>query len=300
MTRPQSLRKGDTIFIVSTARAITAEELKPAIALLKTWGLTYVLGNTIGARENQFAGSDRSRSIDFQEAINNPEVKAIWCARGGYGTARMVDALDFSVFLKNPKWIIGYSDITVLHNHVNNLGVATIHGQMCLEIETKTEATRITLKEAIFGNLNEIQYKIKTSSLNRNGTTKGILVGGNLSVLYSIIGSSSMVDLKGKILFIEDLDEMLYHIDRMLQSLKRSRILESLAGIIVGGMSVMRDNTIPFGKSANDIVAEAVSSYNFPVCYGFPAGHVEDNRALIFGAEIELEITNENCTVSYL
>jgi muramoyltetrapeptide carboxypeptidase len=300
MTRPQSLRKGDTIFIVSTARAITAEELKPAIAILKTWGLSYVLGHTIGARENQFAGSDRSRSIDFQEAINNPEVKAIWCARGGYGTARMVDALDFSVFLKNPKWIIGYSDITVLHNHINNLGVATIHGQMCLEIEAKTEATRITLKEAIFGNLNEIQYKVKTSSLNKNGTTKGILVGGNLSVLYSIIGSSSMVDLKGKILFIEDLDEMLYHIDRMLQSLKRSRILESLAGIIVGGMSVMRDNTIPFGKSANEIVAEAVSSYNFPVCYGFPAGHVEDNRALIFGTEIELEITNENCTVSYL
>ena len=298
MVTPRFLISGDTVGIVSTARKVSSLELKPLIFLLEAWGLKYVLGKTINAELNQFAGDDGRRVLDFQTMLDNPKVKAIWCARGGYGTVRIIDHLDFSAFKKNPKWIIGYSDVTVLHSHVHRFGIETLHANMAIDIDTKTENTRSSIKKVLFGK----DYKIILASenqLNRSGDANGELVGGNLSILYSLLGSSSELITKGKILFIEDLDEMLYHIDRMMQSLKRSGALENLAGLVVGGMNDMKDNTIPFGKTAEEIVLEAVLEYNYPVCFNFPAGHINDNRALILGREIRLQVNKNEVTLVF-
>ncbi|EDM44355.1 putative carboxypeptidase [unidentified eubacterium SCB49] len=299
MLFPKSLKIGDTIAIISTARKVTTTELAPSIAIIKSWGFKVVLGKTIEAESNQFAGDDALRTADLQAAMDDDSIAAIWCARGGYGTVRIVDGLDFTKFKKHPKWIIGYSDVTVLHNHLCAQGVASIHGQMCLELDRKSQASRETIKEILFGNFKGIHYASNGENFGRNGNATGTLIGGNLSVLYAILGSASEVDFTGKILFIEDLDEMLYHIDRMMQSLKRSGILGKISGLIVGGMNDMRDNTIAFGQTANEIVSAAVSAYHYPVCYGFPAGHLNDNRALIMGADVLLKVNGTECVLEY-
>lgn len=299
MLKPKSLKKGDTIGVVSTARKITTKELAPSVEFVKQWGLNVVLGKSIDAEENQYAGNDELRKSDFQDMLDNPDIDAIWCAKGGYGTVRIIDGLDFSEFLKNPKWIIGYSDITVLHSHIHNLNVETLHAQILLGVETKSPETSQSIRKVLFGedykvtyfvSDEELSYKESSSGskLNRNGNAKGILTGGNLSVLYSLCGSDSALHTDGKILFIEDLDEYLYHIDRMMVNLKRNGMLQNLAGLIVGGMTEMHDNIIPFGKTAEEIVWDAVKEYKYPVCFNFPAGHIDDNRALVMGREIEL------------
>jgi muramoyltetrapeptide carboxypeptidase len=298
MFTPHSLKIGDTIGVVSTARKITSLELQPLICLIESWGLKCVLGKTIDTESYQFAGNDATRALDFQTMLDNPKVKAIWCARGGYGTVRIIEQLDFSAFKENPKWIIGYSDVTVLHSHIHRFGIETLHANMAIDIGTKTEDTRISIQKVLFGK----DYSITLASeniLNRSGAAKGKLVGGNLSILYSLIGSSSELITKGKILFIEDLDEMLYHIDRMMQSLKRSGALENIKGLVVGGMNDMKDNTIPFGKTAEEIVLDAVSEYNFPVCFSFPCGHINDNRALILGRKIQLKVDKNEVTLGF-
>jgi muramoyltetrapeptide carboxypeptidase len=299
MNFPKSLTKGDTIAILSTARKIRQDELAPAIAIIQSWGYKVQLGKTIGASQNQFAGDDALRTADLQWAMNDDSIAAIWCARGGYGTVRIVDRLDFTKFTKHPKWLIGYSDITVLHNHLCSLGVASIHGQMCLELDKRTQESRDTIGGILFGNFNGITHSAVGENFRRNGEAKGILIGGNLSVLYAILGSASEVDFTGKILIIEDLDEMLYHIDRMMQNLKRRGLLAKIAGLIVGGMSDMRDNTVPFGQTANEIIAAAVSAYSYPVCYNFPVGHVKDNRALVMGAAVTLSVTEKEVQLTY-
>ena len=296
---PKKLRKGDTIAIVSTARKVSSKELAPAILFAKKMGLEVHLGKTIEAKDNQYAGDDTQRAQDFQDALDNPNIKAIWCARGGYGTIRMVDLLNFTQFIQQPKWIIGYSDVTVLHSHINRLNIPTIHGQMCLEIEKRSKASRDTLQQALFADNSDISYSLDASVPCRFGTATGTLVGGNLSVLYSVLDSPSQIDWKGKVLFIEDLDEMLYHIDRMMQNLKRSGRLKNLAGLIVGGMSEMRDNTIGFGKTAPEIIFEAVQGYQYPVSFNFPAGHIKDNRALVFGKVVTLEVTQKQVHLRY-
>ncbi|EAP87915.1 S66 peptidase family protein [Croceibacter atlanticus] len=293
MIIPPYLKEGDTVAIVCTARKISKKELDPAIKLLTHWGLKVKLGDTVGKEYHQFGGTDVQRAEDFQEMLDDKEVQAIWCARGGYGTVRMIDEVNFSSIETNPKWIIGYSDPTVLHCHIHNLGVATIHGQMCLEIENKTEATRDTLKNILFGNYDAIKFA-SDFKLNRTGHAKGQLIGGNLSVLSSILGSKSTIKTEGKILFLEDLDEYLYHIDRMVHNIKRNGFFKNLAGLVIGGLTDMHDNTSPFGQSAEEIIANAVKEFNFPVCFNFPAGHSKDNRALIFGAETELIVTKDN------
>lgn len=300
MIFPKSLKKGDTISIISTARKITEAELAPSIAIIESWGLKVRLGRSIGAEDNQFAGDDNLRAAAMQEAMDDDDIAAIWCARGGYGTVRIIDKIDFTNFKKHPKWIIGYSDVTVLHNHLCILGIASIHGQMCLELDKRSQASRDTIKNNLFGNFKNITYRSIAENFRREGEASGILIGGNLSVLYSILGSASQVDFKGKILFIEDLDEMLYHIDRMMQNFKRAGILEQIEGLIVGGMNDMRDNTIPFGQTANEIIAAAVTDYDYPVCYNFPAGHIEDNQALIMGATVVLKVTAEICELKYI
>lgn len=298
MKTPPFLKPGDTIGIVSTARKITKKELQPFLRMLNDWGLVYELGISIEAEDNQFAGDDELRAKDFQQMLDNASIKAIWCARGGYGTVRIIDALDFSKFRKNPKWIIGYSDVTVLHSHIHNFQIETLHANMAMELDVKTDATRNSIKQVLFGEPYEIEY-VSKGNLDRIGSAKGILVGGNLSLLFSLCGSPSEIDTNDKILFIEDLDEYLYHIDRMLQNLKRNGLFENLAGLIVGGMSDMRDNTIPFGKTAEEIVKETVSDYNFPVCFHFPAGHIDDNRALILGRQITLTVGKNETTVQF-
>jgi muramoyltetrapeptide carboxypeptidase len=298
MVTPPFLQPGDTVAIVSTARKITKSDLDPALQLLAKWGLKAVLGHTIGAEDHQYAGDDSLRTRDFQAMLDNPNVKAIWCARGGYGTVRMVDDLDFSEFITSPKWIIGYSDITVLHSHIHNFGIETLHAQMPLEIEKKTVVAQDSIFEVLFGKTYRLTFS-GNHTQNRYGTAQGTLVGGNLSVLYSLGGSVSDINTRDKILFIEDLDEYLYHIDRMLQNFKRSGKLEHLAGLIVGGMTQMHDNTIPFGKTPREIVMDAVGVYSYPVCFDFPAGHINDNRALILGREVQLSVKEHEIVLQF-
>ncbi len=298
MVTPPYLKTGDTVGIVSTARKISEIELQPALELLSDWGLNTKLGRTIGSQHDQFAGDDALRASDLQMMLDNPEIKAIWCARGGYGTVRLIDTLDFKCFSANPKWIIGYSDITVLHSHINARGIETLHAQMPLDIEKKSNDTAESIRETLFGRSYNIEVE-NLSDLCRIGQAKGELVGGNLSVLYSICGTHSALNTNGKILFLEDLDEYLYHIDRMVQNLKRNGLLDNLKGMIVGGMTDMNDNTIPFGKTAEEIVADIVSEYNFPVCFNFPAGHLHDNRALIFGRKVTLDVSKEKIDLKF-
>ena len=297
MIRPNYLQKGDTVAIVSTARKVFEKELIPALSILKNWKLNVVLGTSIEAEEHQFAGNDKLRASDFQEMLDNPKIKAIWCARGGYGTIRMIDLLDFSNFKNNPKWIIGYSDVTVLHSHLHQLGFETLHAQMPVSIETKTAACVQSLKSSLFGKNTNITIPYEVS--NVMGNAKGVLVGGNLSMLYSLCGSSSSISTKGKILFIEDLDEYLYHIDRMLQNLKRNGMLDQLEGLIIGGMTKMNDNDIPFGQSAEEIILSICDDYNYPIVFNFPAGHIKDNRALILGRNAELIISKTETILTF-
>jgi len=289
MIQPPFLKQGDKVAIVSTARKIPKDELKFAVDKLKEWGLDIVFGEHLFEEHNQFAGNDEMRTSDFQKALDNDSVKAIICARGGYGTVRIVDGLDFSKFEKTPKWVVGYSDATVLHSHISdNFGIQTIHGTMPINFEANTKEALDSLRKALFGE--ELFYKISRHKLNRNGSCEGELIGGNLSLLYSLMGSTSEINTAGKILFLEDVDEYLYHVDRMMQNLKRSGKLSNLAGLIVGAMSNMNDNAIPFGKTAEEIILEAVTEYNYPVCLRFPIGHIDDNRAIIVNKKANLVV----------
>src|SRR5690606_37978402 len=270
MEKPQALKIGDKISIISTARKISLEEVQPAINLLTEWGLEVVLGENLFAEEHQFAGTKVQRLADLQQALNNKEIKAIFCARGGYGTVQLIDEIDFSDFKKQPKWIVGYSDVTVLHNHINqHFGIATLHATMPINFKTNNTAELQSLKDALFGNT--LNYQCAPHAYNRLGEAKGELVGGNLSILYSLTGTTSQINTEGKILFLEDLDEYLYHIDRMMQNLKRAGMLHGLKGLLIGGMTDMNDNTIPYGHSAIDIIKNIVADYDFPVAFGFPA-----------------------------
>jgi len=295
MKTPPSLQKGDTIALVATARKNIDDNLKPAIDLFHSWGLEVVIGKTIGLDDNQLAGTDAQRAADFQQQLDNPNIKAIWCVRGGYGTVRIIDLLDFTKFKQNPKWIVGFSDVTIIHSYLNKLNIASIHGAMPITIAKATPKTIESLRKALFGE--SLNYEIPFDAANRLGNAKGEIVGGNLSILYSLMGSNAQIDCKGKILFIEDIDEYLYHIDRMMMSLKRCGCFDDLNGLIVGGMTKMRDNDIPWGKNANQIIENVTKEYSFPILYNFPAGHIHDNRALIFGKQVSLEL---NATTSKL
>lgn len=292
MKIPPSLQKGDTIAILATARKNIDDNLKPAIDLLHSWGLEVVIGTTIGLDDNQLAGTDNQRAADFQQQLDNPNIKAIWCVRGGYGTVRIIDLINFTKFKQNPKWIVGFSDATVIHSYLNKLNIASIHGAMPVTIERATPEAIESLRKSLFGE--SLVYNLPFDEKNKLGTAKGQIVGGNLSILYSLMGSNAQIDCKGKILFIEDIDEYLYHIDRMMISLKRCGCFDNLEGLIVGGMTKMRDNDIPWGKNANEIIQDVTKGYSFPIIYNFPAGHIHDNRTLILGKQVSLEINKES------
>ncbi len=297
MIYPPLLKKNDPVGIVAIANKISPEELKPGIAVLESWGLRPVIGKTIGHSHHQFAGTDQERREDLQDQLDNPKLKAIFMARGGYGTIRIVDQLDFSAFRAAPKWIAGYSDISALHAHLQDLGYASLHAEMPAYFAEKSAASTTSLKAALFKDIP--RYKWKSHPLNREGTAEGTVIGGNMSILYSLCGSQTAPQTKGKILFMEDIGEYLYHMDRMMQNFKRNGWFDQLSGLILGGFNKMKDHEIPFGQTAEEIIKEAVTGYDFPVAFHFPAGHVEDNRALLFGGFAKLNVGNNNCQLEF-
>lgn len=288
---PPYLKKGDKVAITCPAKKLPSP-MTDAIKLLKSWGLEIVLGDTLNASYHQFAGDDELRAKDLQQFIDDDSIKAIFAARGGYGTMRIIDQIDFSHFALKPKWIIGFSDITVLHAHIySNYNIQSIHGQMPINIPDASAKSLETLRKALFGE--ELVYDVKPNPLNRIGEGNGVLIGGNLSMLIAISGSTSDLDYNGKILFIEDVGEYLYAIDRLIRTLDRAGKLKNLAGLIVGGFTSIKDNDIPFGQTVPEIIIEVVKKYNYPVCFDFPAGHIPDNRSLVLGKPITLSVEDK-------
>ena len=300
MTSPiPYLVKGDLIQIISTARKITLEEVEPAKNILESWGFKVAYGENLFKSHNQYAGTDEERLNDFQSAIDNPKVKAVLCARGGYGTLRIIDDINWNSFLKTPKWIVGFSDITVLHLHLNTLNIPSIHATMPILFEQKgNENALTTLKNTLFGKSQDVQFPFQ--SFNTLGEIKGEIIGGNLSIINQLIGTPSFPDLNEKILFIEDLDEYLYHIDRMMYQLKRAGVFSKIKGLIIGHMSEMNDNTVPFGKSALEIIKEHTQEYDFPIAFNCPIGHQANNQAVVCGKEIMLSVSQKGSLLSYI
>ena len=297
---PAHLQPRDRIGICAPARKVGALEMQYAIKKLESWGLEVVLGKNIYSSHNQYSGTDEDRTADLQCFLNDASIKAVVAARGGYGAMRIVDQLDFTAFNKNPKWIIGYSDLTVLHSHIHaNFHTATLHATMPINFEKDDYSTE-SLRRALFGESISYHVQAPLDFKNKTGIAQGELVGGNLSLIYALQNSSSDLDTEGKILFLEDLDEYLYHIDRMVLSLKRAEKISKLKGLIVGGMNDMKDNLIPFGKNAEQIIAEHVAAFDFPVCYGFPAGHGVKNYALLFGKNVKLTVSENASELMFL
>ena len=285
------LYKSSKIAIAAPARKVTRDEMQFAIKWLEEKGFVPVYDEKLFAEHYIFAGADNFRAQVLQEYLDNEEISAIWLARGGYGSIRIIDKLDFTKFLQHPKWIIGFSDATVFHGKLSCLGCQSIHASMPYFLENKTPEALQSLYNALTGNA--LQYEIPTHPLNRFGEVEGEVVGGNLSVLYGMMGSDSFPETDGKILFIEEVDEYIYHIDRMMRSLKRAGKLAHLKGLIVGGLTQIHDNPDPFGQSVEEVIFDAVSEYNYPVCFGFPAGHFADNRAVVLGLGSRLSVMDE-------
>jgi len=294
---PPYLVKGDTVAITCPAKKLP-HNINDAVKLLESWGLKVILGETVNASWNQFAGTDELRASDIQQFLNDPEIKAIFAARGGYGTIRIIDKLDFNSFQEHPKWVIGFSDITVLHSHIQALyQTESIHGQMPLTIPDGSKPSLESLRKALFNE--PLEYHYTSEIPNKSGLAKGVLIGGNLTLMVMMAGSASEQDYTDKILFLEDVGEYLYSLDRMLWNLKRSGKLDNLKGLIVGSFTEMKDNDIPFGQNAEEIIRSHVSEFNYPVCFNFPAGHISDNRALIFGREVQMDVQDQEVNLIY-
>lgn len=296
MTPAKTLSKGSKIAIVATARFVTEKDVECSLHCLEEMGFVPVYDDRLFATCDQFAGDDDFRAATLQSYIDDPEIEAILCARGGYGTVRIIDKINFDKFLLNPKWIIGYSDVTVLHAKLQSMNCESLHATMPINFSDNTETSLKSFYEALTkGN---ITYEIENTPINIYGEAESELVGGNISVLYSLLGSSSFPNTDGKILFLEDLDEYLYHIDRMMNAFKRAGKLDNIKGLIVGALTKMHDNNIPFGKDAEHIIFEYVKDKGIPVCFNFPAGHINDNRALIFGRKTILKVGMKTIVVS--
>jgi len=302
---PSYLKAGDTIAIVAPAGILKPSRkavVLQAKQLAESWGLYVVLGKNMFHQNNHFAGTDNERAADFQEALDNKNIKAIWAARGGYGSVRILDKLDFTKFTQNPKWIIGYSDITAFHNHIHNLGIETLHAMMATSLEEKPEEiieTISTFKKVLYGE--NLSYKIPLSKYNRTqnlDTIQGQIIGGNLAILTSMLGSKSQLNTDDKILFIEEIGEYKYAIDRMLQSLKRANYFTNVKAVVVGNMSLIKKNSTKWGSSIEQLILDAIPA-DIPVIFNFPAGHEADNRALIFGRKTKLNISKEHSTLSF-
>ncbi len=292
---PPYLKKGDIIGMVAPAGFMSIEKMQSCIETLDAWGYTVQLGTTTHSQsQNYFSGSDDERLVDLQLMLDNPDVRAIMCARGGYGMSRIIDQIDFKQFCKHPKWIIGFSDITVLHAHLYaHMKMASLHAPMANAFNDGASENQYvrSLKDALEGQSSH--YECLPHPLNRLGHVKGELVGGNLSLLVHVIGTPSDIKTKNRILFLEDVGEYLYQIDRMMIQLKRSGKLDKLAGLIIGGFTEIKDTERPFGGTAEDIISQHVQEFDYPVCFGFPVSHVQENYALKMGTKYQLKVGNE-------
>lgn len=286
MITPKSLTAGSKVALVAPAKKILFDEISFAIDYIRERGFIPVYDERLFIEHNQFAGNDDERAAVLQYYLDDYDIDAIMCVRGGYGTVRIIDKLNFDKFLQNPKWIVGYSDVTVLHCKLQSLGVESLHATMPINFPTNTIESLDTLFDALMGK--EVTYDYPESPYSIKGETEGIIVGGNISVLYSLLGSDIFPDTKDKILFIEDLDEYLYHIDRMMMAFERAGVLDEIRGLVVGGLTKMHDNAVPFGKTAEEIIQEKVNGKNIPVIFNFPAGHVYDNRAIVLGRNFKM------------
>lgn len=301
---PPYLKVGDTIGIICPAGYIMLKDIEPAIQQIKSWGFNVKVGNTVGRRDFTFGGNDADRAADFQQMMDDPGVHAIMCARGGYGFVRIVDRLDFSKLVSKPKWIIGFSDVTVLHGHLNrNYGIASIHSKMCNSFPddwSKAEPIQIdtilSIKQALSGE--PMKYTTPPSVFNRVGKASGILVGGNLKTIETLAGSKSDIQTAGKLLFVEDTGEYLYSIDRMFWNLLRTGKLQDLKGLIIGGFKIKPDDPgEEFGRALQDIVMDKVKNFDYPVCFDFPVGHQKNNFALKCGVVHKLTVDSESVTL---
>ncbi len=299
MQIPPYLSPGDKIGLAAPARWVDEDDIRFFTEHLEEQGYQVRTGS-VHRRFHQFSGTDEERVNDFQSLLDDPEIRAVICVRGGYGSARILERIDFNAFAMNPKWIAGFSDVTALHSCIlMKMGTAVLHSGMPYTFrEGKDEDGLKSLMNALRGNFSA--YEVQADKMNRTGRAEGILLGGNLSVLYSLTGTSYQIPTRGAILFLEDVDEYLYHIDRMMLNLSLAGMLEHLSGLVIGGMTDMHDNDTPFGKNAYEIVMEAVDAYDFPVSFGFPAGHQEPNLAMILGREVHLEVNSDGSIMEYL
>ena len=301
LIQPEYLKSGDTISIVAPSGVLNNfdDKITKAINIFKSWGLNVVIGNHIFDKNGHFAGTDKNREKDFQKALDNKNIKAIWCARGGYGAVRIIDKLNFDNYLKNPKWIIGFSDITVIHNKLNFLNSESIHAMMITGFEDigQNNDSLSKLKNVLFGD--SLSYSIASNKNNKTGKSEGIIVGGNLTLIQSTIGSKTELKMKDKILFIEEIGEYAYHIDRMLYSLKRAGYFENCKGLIVGQISDLKKNTTDFGRSINELILDVLDEYNFPILFDFPAGHEKTNFPIILGRTVILDVSKSDGKVIF-
>jgi len=295
MRIPSFLSNGDTIGIVSISNRVRFD-IESCIARIESWGFSVKQGKTLSSTYHQFSGTDEERTNDLQDMLDDDQVRCVLFACGGYGATRIIDQLNFTAFMKNPKWLAGYSDLTALHIFLKEkLGVASIHSSMPVDFHKNTEACLSSLESILRGEI--VNYSIDSHPFNRNGEADAEICGGNLSLIYSLMGSPTGLDTSETILFIEDIGEKLYHLDRMMINLRRAGKLKGLRGLVCGSFSAMKDNEIPFGKQAEMIILEHTNSYDYPVLFNFPAGHIDNNISFIMGARTSLSINNK--TISF-
>jgi muramoyltetrapeptide carboxypeptidase len=298
MIRPPYLKAGDKVGIVSTAKRTAPEEIAKGLELLTSWQLQPVPGEHVYSTHGFFAGTDEERRADLQQMLDDESIKAIFFTKGAYGTMRIINDIDFSGFMANPKWVAGYSDITALHHHINGLDIETIHSVMLQGMNAANEATIETLRAALFGE--QLSYTIPADTHNKNPkAVSGELAGGNLSMLYAIMDSEAQDDVRDRILFIEDIDEYLYHYDRMLQALRNRGKLTRLKAILVGEMIDIKESTIPFGQTHREILLHHTKDFGYPIIFSFPAGHSTDNRALIMGRNVSITPEGDAVTIQF-
>ncbi len=298
MITPPYLQPGDTIGIVCPAGYMPVEKVQTCIDVLQQWGYKVVVGKTVGSQFNYFSGTDNERLQDLQQMLDDAHIKAILCGRGGYGLSRIIDQIDFRKFKLAPKWVIGYSDVTVLLAHLfNQMQTASFHSPMAAAFSNNGFQNQYvqSLQKRLSGQ--KFHYTCAPHLFNSPGTAHGTLVGGNLSILAHLIGTPSDIDTRGKILFVEDVGEYIYNVDRMFYQLKRSGKLHGLAGLIIGQFTEMKDTVVPFGQNTYQTIAQLLREFSFPVCYGFPVGHTDENYVLKVGAECMMHITESMVTL---
>lgn len=298
LVAPPSLQTGDLVYLCAPAKAIEENYVLAAEQWLSQIGLRAIRSKNSTGRHHYFSGTALERMSDVQEGIDHPEAKAIWCMRGGYGSIQLLDGLQWAQFIREPKWLIGFSDICILHHKIQSLGYQSIHGTMALNIEKNSAEAKQRLRDLLFGQRNS--FEIGSHSLNQIGSCNGQLIGGNLSIVYSMLANPEAYDFREAILFIEDLAEHLYHIDRMLHALRRAGALEQISGLIIGGMTDLEDTDVPFGKSIEELILAHFPYRKIPICFDFPAGHIDDNQALALGAMVHLEVNAAQVVLNYL